>query len=185
MRRKADSAGSRTESVRGERRHQHSWLGSVLVSRPGAPAGGCVTCAATTSTTATRGARAASPCCSFTAFPPPLWTGRRMARTHRAISRPRTRSDRLRLLGQAARFAYSIAAQADLFGALLRARGGHALRLIAHDYGLTVAQELLARAEGATAPPAITRCACSTAACSPRHTGRVSCRACSLRGPDR
>lgn len=42
-------------------------------------------------------------------------------------------------------FAYSIMAQADLHEALLAREGVTRYRLIAHDYGLTVAQELLAR----------------------------------------
>ena len=42
-------------------------------------------------------------------------------------------------------FAYSIAAQADLHEALLAREGITRYRLLAHDYGLTVAQELLAR----------------------------------------
>ncbi|HEY5934203.1 MAG TPA: alpha/beta hydrolase [Kofleriaceae bacterium] len=42
-------------------------------------------------------------------------------------------------------FAYSIFAQADLYEALLAREGVTRYRLLAHDYGLTVAQELLAR----------------------------------------
>lgn len=42
-------------------------------------------------------------------------------------------------------FAYSIAAQASLFRALLERERVTRYRLVAHDYGLTVAQELLAR----------------------------------------
>jgi pimeloyl-ACP methyl ester carboxylesterase len=42
-------------------------------------------------------------------------------------------------------FAYSIFAQADLFGALLAREQVTRYHLVAHDYGLTVAQELLAR----------------------------------------
>ena len=50
------------------------------------------------------------------------------------------------------RFDYSIAAQADLFEALLAREGVTSYRLLAHDYGLTVAQELLARQGEATTP---------------------------------
>jgi pimeloyl-ACP methyl ester carboxylesterase len=42
-------------------------------------------------------------------------------------------------------FAYSIAAQADLFEAFLAKQGVTSYRLLAHDYGVSVAQELLAR----------------------------------------
>ena len=42
-------------------------------------------------------------------------------------------------------FAYSIKAQADLMGALLKHLGVSRCHLLAHDYGNTVAQELLAR----------------------------------------
>lgn len=42
-------------------------------------------------------------------------------------------------------FAYSIMAQAELLRALLARKGVTKFRLLAHDYGLTVAQELLAR----------------------------------------
>ncbi len=42
-------------------------------------------------------------------------------------------------------FAYSIMAQADLIEAFLRREGVDRCGLVAHDYGLTVAQELLAR----------------------------------------
>ncbi|MDB4976467.1 MAG: alpha/beta hydrolase [Myxococcaceae bacterium] len=42
-------------------------------------------------------------------------------------------------------YPYSIADQADLHEALLRARGVTRYRMLAHDYGVTVAQELLAR----------------------------------------
>ena len=50
-------------------------------------------------------------------------------------------------------FAYSIMAQADLFEALLAREGVTEYRLLAHDYGLTVAQELLARAEDPARTP--------------------------------
>jgi pimeloyl-ACP methyl ester carboxylesterase len=43
------------------------------------------------------------------------------------------------------RFAYSIAAQADLCAAFLAREGVTRYRILAHDYGLTVTQELLAR----------------------------------------
>ncbi len=46
-----------------------------------------------------------------------------------------------------ARYPYSIADQADLHEALLRARGVRRYCLLAHDYGDTVGQELLARHE--------------------------------------
>jgi pimeloyl-ACP methyl ester carboxylesterase len=42
-------------------------------------------------------------------------------------------------------FAYSILAQADIFQALLAREGVTRYRVLAHDYGVTVAQELLAR----------------------------------------
>jgi pimeloyl-ACP methyl ester carboxylesterase len=49
-------------------------------------------------------------------------------------------------------FAYSVRAQADLVDAFLAAHGVTSYRLLAHDYGDTVAQELLARQrEGARA----------------------------------
>jgi pimeloyl-ACP methyl ester carboxylesterase len=49
-------------------------------------------------------------------------------------------------------FTYSIAAQADLFDAVLASHAITRYRLLAHDYGVTVAQELLARQrEGAAA----------------------------------
>jgi pimeloyl-ACP methyl ester carboxylesterase len=48
-------------------------------------------------------------------------------------------------------FPYSIFAQADLFEALLAREGVTSYRLLAHDYGDTVAQELLARQSGARA----------------------------------
>jgi pimeloyl-ACP methyl ester carboxylesterase len=50
-------------------------------------------------------------------------------------------------------FAYSIVAQADLFEALLAREGVTRYRILAHDYGTSVAQELLAR-QGETKPPA-------------------------------
>ncbi len=51
------------------------------------------------------------------------------------------------------RFPYSISAQADLFGALLARERVSSYRMVAHDYGDTVAQELLARQpEDASAP---------------------------------
>jgi len=55
-------------------------------------------------------------------------------------------------------FAYSIFAQADLFEALLaRERVTH-YRLLAHDYGDTVAQELLARQRSATGARILAAC---------------------------
>jgi pimeloyl-ACP methyl ester carboxylesterase len=49
-------------------------------------------------------------------------------------------------------FAYSIRAQADLYEAVLAQQGVTRYRLLAHDYGVSVAQELLARQpEGAPA----------------------------------
>src|ERR1700712_4301012 len=42
-------------------------------------------------------------------------------------------------------YAYSIFDQADLHEALLRERGVTRFRILSHDYGVTVAQELLAR----------------------------------------
>ena len=57
------------------------------------------------------------------------------------------------------RFGYSILAQADLFGAFLARESVTGYRLIAHDYGLTVAQELLARQdEDARAPRIAAAC---------------------------
>jgi len=53
-------------------------------------------------------------------------------------------------------FAYSIFAQADLFGALLAREQVTRYHLVAHDYGLTVAQELLARERDGVAAPRIT-----------------------------
>jgi pimeloyl-ACP methyl ester carboxylesterase len=50
-------------------------------------------------------------------------------------------------------FGYSILAQADLFGAFLARESVTRYRLLAHDYGVTVTQELLARQdEDASAP---------------------------------
>jgi pimeloyl-ACP methyl ester carboxylesterase len=54
-------------------------------------------------------------------------------------------------------FDYTIATQADLFEALLEREHVTTYRLLAHDYGLTVAQELLARQRDAKAK---IRCAC-------------------------
>ncbi|HWU87557.1 MAG TPA: alpha/beta hydrolase [Kofleriaceae bacterium] len=56
------------------------------------------------------------------------------------------------------RFAYSISAQADLFGALLERERISSYRLIAHDYGDTVAQELLARQQDPAAPRIVAAC---------------------------
>ena len=53
------------------------------------------------------------------------------------------------------RFPYSIFAQADLFGALLARERVTAYRMVAHDYGDTVAQELLARQTQEAAAPRI------------------------------
>ena len=53
-------------------------------------------------------------------------------------------------------FAYSIFAQADLVGALLAREQVTRYHLVAHDYGLTVAQELLARQRDGAAAPRIT-----------------------------
>ena len=52
-------------------------------------------------------------------------------------------------------FAYSIFSQADLFGELLAREKVTRYHLIAHDYGLTVAQELLARQRDDAAAPRI------------------------------
>jgi len=54
-------------------------------------------------------------------------------------------------------FDYTIAAQADLFEALLEREQVSTYRVLAHDYGLTVTQELLARQRDAKAK---IRCAC-------------------------
>ncbi len=57
------------------------------------------------------------------------------------------------------RFPYSIFAQADLFGALLAREGVSSYRLVAHDYGDTVAQELLARQnDDPSAPRIVSAC---------------------------
>jgi pimeloyl-ACP methyl ester carboxylesterase len=57
------------------------------------------------------------------------------------------------------RFPYSIFAQADLFGALLARERISSYRLVAHDYGDTVAQELLARQpEDPAAPRIVSAC---------------------------
>jgi pimeloyl-ACP methyl ester carboxylesterase len=53
-------------------------------------------------------------------------------------------------------FPYSIFAQADLFGALLARERVSSYRMVAHDYGVTVAQELLARQPEDAAAPRIT-----------------------------
>ena len=53
-------------------------------------------------------------------------------------------------------FPYSIFAQADLFNELLARERVTSYRLVAHDYGLTVAQELLARQPEDPASPRIT-----------------------------
>jgi pimeloyl-ACP methyl ester carboxylesterase len=53
------------------------------------------------------------------------------------------------LSAKPARFAYSIMAQADLFEAFLARERVTRYRVLAHDYGNTVAQELLARDRGA------------------------------------
>ena len=55
------------------------------------------------------------------------------------------------------RFDYAIAAQADLFEALLARERVASYHVLAHDYGLTVAQELLAR-QGAASSPIRTAC---------------------------
>ncbi len=57
------------------------------------------------------------------------------------------------------RFAYSILAQADLFGALLARERVSSYRIVAHDYGVSVAQELLARQKHEpTAPRIVSVC---------------------------
>lgn len=53
--------------------------------------------------------------------------------------------------GKPRQFEYSISAQVDLFEAFLAREGVTSYRLLAHDYGLTVAQELLARQRDAKA----------------------------------
>jgi pimeloyl-ACP methyl ester carboxylesterase len=52
-------------------------------------------------------------------------------------------------------FGYSIRAQADLLDAFLAREKVAAYRLLAHDYGVTVAQELLARQRETAVPPRI------------------------------
>lgn len=54
-------------------------------------------------------------------------------------------------------FAYSVRAQADLVEAFLAAHGVTTYGLLAHDYGDTVAQELLARQRDGARPTTITR----------------------------
>jgi pimeloyl-ACP methyl ester carboxylesterase len=76
----------------------------------------------------------------------PLWP--RLVERHRVLT--------LDMIGfgfsaKPRRFAYSIAAQADLYEALLAREGVTAYRILAHDYGDTVAQELLARQRGGAA----------------------------------
>lgn len=55
-------------------------------------------------------------------------------------------------------FAYSIFAQADLFGALLERERVTSYRLVSHDYGDTVAQELLARQADPASPRILSAC---------------------------
>jgi pimeloyl-ACP methyl ester carboxylesterase len=55
-------------------------------------------------------------------------------------------------------FGYSLFAQADLFGALLEREQVKSYRLIAHDYGLSVTQELIARQADVTAPRITSAC---------------------------
>ena len=55
-------------------------------------------------------------------------------------------------------FPYSIMAQADLFGALLERERVSSYRLLAHDYGDTVAQELLARQDAPASPRIVSAC---------------------------
>jgi pimeloyl-ACP methyl ester carboxylesterase len=54
------------------------------------------------------------------------------------------------------KFPYSIFAQADLIDAFLSREKVTAYRMVAHDYGVTVAQELLARQPESTSAPRIT-----------------------------
>ena len=80
----------------------------------------------------------------------PIWPG--LAARHRVLA--------LDMIGfgfsaKPRRFAYSIFAQADLLGALLAREGVTSYRLVAHDYGDTVAQELLARQEDDPSAPRI------------------------------
>ena len=55
-------------------------------------------------------------------------------------------------------FAYSIAASADQWQALVQARGLTEVSILAHDYGNTVAQELLARQRDGRLPFRIRGC---------------------------
>ena len=57
------------------------------------------------------------------------------------------------------KFPYSIRVQADLFEAFLSAKGVREYAILAHDYGDTVAQELLARHNEGTARQKLTRVA--------------------------
>lgn len=74
----------------------------------------------------------------------PIWD--RLTATHRVLT--------LDMLGfgfsaKPPRATYSIMTQADLFEALLAKHGITRYQILAHDYGVTVAQELLARDRGA------------------------------------
>ena len=73
-------------------------------------------------------------------------------------------------------YAYSIMDQADLHEGLLSDLGVRKALVLAHDYGDTVAQELLARdlePAGPASPVSRFRpCACSTAACFRNCTAR-------------
>lgn len=76
----------------------------------------------------------------------PLWP--RLVERHRVLT--------LDMIGfgfsaKPRRFDYTIAAQADLFEALLARERVSSYRILAHDYGDTVAQELLARQRDGTA----------------------------------
>jgi pimeloyl-ACP methyl ester carboxylesterase len=55
-------------------------------------------------------------------------------------------------------FPYSIMAQADLLSALLERERVSSYRLLAHDYGDTVAQELLARQDDPSSPRIVSAC---------------------------
>jgi len=55
-------------------------------------------------------------------------------------------------------YEYTLRSQADLFGALLEREGVTSYRIVAHDYGLTVAQELFARQGEPNQPTIVSAC---------------------------
>ena len=69
-------------------------------------------------------------------------------------------------------FAYSIGAQADLFEAFLASRNVNEYAVIAHDYGDTVAQELLARHLQGSARQRLTLCVSPRSVSAPSRSRR-------------